>query len=58
MWGEVKTMVVGEVQENKHRSKQRPNQEVKLINIPYFSRMIDSETFIELITGELDRRVF
>jgi hypothetical protein len=58
VWGEVKTMALGEVEENKHRSKQRPNQEVKLVNITYFSRMIDSDTFIELITGELDRRGF
>ena len=58
VWGEVKTMALGEVQENKRRSKQRPNQEVKLVNISYFSRMIDSDTFIELITGELDRRRF
>lgn len=58
VWAEVKTMALGEVEENKRRSKQRPNQEVKLVNISYFSRMTDSSTFIELITGELDRRGF
>jgi hypothetical protein len=58
VWGEVKTMALGEVEENKCRSKHRPNQEVKLVNISYFSRMTDSDTFIELITGELDRRGF
>lgn len=58
IWAEVKTMVVGEVQENTHPSKQRPHQEMKMTNISYFSRMTDSETFTELVTGELDRRGF
>jgi hypothetical protein len=58
VWAEVKTMALGEVEENKRRSKQRPHQEVKLVNISYFSRMTDSDTFIELITGELERRGF
>ena len=58
VWAEVKTMALGEVEENKRRSKQRPSQEVKMTNITYFSRMTDSETFTELIVGELDRRGF
>lgn len=58
VWAEVKTMVVGEVQENKQPTTQRPHQEVKMVNISYFSRMTDSETFIELILGELYRRGF
>lgn len=58
VWAEVKTMALGEVEENKRRSKHRPNQEVKLVNISYFSRMTDSDTFIELIIGELERRGF
>jgi hypothetical protein len=58
VWAEVKTMAVGEVQEKKKRSKQRPNQEVKMSNISYFSRMVASETFSELVTGELDHRGF
>jgi len=58
IWAEVKTMALGEVEENKCRSKQRPHQEVKMVNISYFSRMTDSNTFIELITGELERRAF
>jgi Uncharacterised protein family (UPF0236) len=58
VYAEVKTMAVGEVQENTSPSKQRPNQEVKMVNISYFSRMTDSETFTELIIGELDRRGF
>ena len=31
---------------------------MKMVNISYFSRMTDSETFTELILGELDRRGF
>lgn len=58
VWAEVKTMVVGEIQENTLPSKQRPHQETKMVNISYFSRMTDSETFTELIIGELDRRGF
>jgi hypothetical protein len=58
VWAEVKTMAVGEVEENTYPSKHRPHQEVKLVNISYFSRMTDSDTFTELITGELDRRGF
>lgn len=58
VWGEVKTMALGEVEENTKPSKQRPSQEVKLVNISYFSRMTDSDTFTELIIGELARRGF
>ena len=58
VWAEVKTMAVGEVQEKKIGSKQRPQQEVKLSNLSYFSRMIDAETFSELVTGELNQRRF
>jgi hypothetical protein len=58
VWAEIKTMVVGEVEEKKRYSKQRPHQEVKLSSISYFSRMTDSETFTELILGELERRGF
>jgi hypothetical protein len=58
VWAEVKTMAVGEIEENTRRSKQRPNQETKMVNITYFSRMTASETFTELIIGELERRGF
>ena len=58
IWAEVKTMVVGEVEEKKRHSKQRPHQEVRLSTLSYFSRMTDSETFTELILGELERRGF
>jgi hypothetical protein len=56
VWAEVKTVLVGEVQENSCPSKERPHQEVKTVNISYFSRMTEADTFIELATGELDRR--
>jgi hypothetical protein len=56
VWAEVKTVLVGEVQENTCPSKERPHQEVKTVNSSYFSRLTDVDTFIELATGELDRR--
>jgi len=58
VWAEVKTVLVGEVQENTCPSKERPNQEVKTVNSSYFSRLSEADTFIELATGELDRRGF
>lgn len=56
VWAEVKTVLVGEVQENTCPSKERPHQEVKTVNISYFSRLSEANTFIELATGELERR--
>src|SRR5205807_381616 len=58
VFAEVKTAVVGEVQENTKRSRQRPEQEVKMTNITYFSRMTDSQTFTELASGEIAHRGF
>lgn len=58
VWAEVKTVLIGEVQENPRPSKERPEQEVKTTKISYFSRLTDSDTFIELATGEIDRRGF
>ncbi len=58
VFAEVKTAVVGEVQENTKRSSQRPEQEVKMTNITYFSRMTDAQTFTELASGEIARRGF
>lgn len=55
---EVKTMIIGEVKENICHSKQRPDQEVKMVNILHFSRMTQVETFTELVTGETARRGF
>src|SRR5512135_3416481 len=45
VWAEVKTVLVGEVQENTGPSKQRPNQEVKTVKSSYFSRLTDADTF-------------
>src|SRR5437588_3938036 len=42
VWAEVKTVLVGEVQEKTRPSKQRPQQEVKTVKISYFSRMSDA----------------
>lgn len=56
VWAEVKTVLIGQVQENTRPRKQRADQEVKTAQISYFSRMSDADTFIELATGELDRR--
>jgi hypothetical protein len=56
VWAEVKTVLVGEVQEKTRLSKQRPHQEVKTTHLSYFSRMTDVDTFIELATGEMERR--
>jgi hypothetical protein len=58
VWAEVKTVLIGEVQDNTCPSKERPQQEVKTAKISYFSRMSASDTFIELATGEIDRRGF
>jgi hypothetical protein len=58
VYAEVKTAVIGEVHENKRRQRLRPDQEVKMTNITYFSRMVTSKTFTELATGEVARRGF
>jgi hypothetical protein len=58
VWAEVKTMAIGQVQKNVRPCKQRPNQEVKLVNVSYVSRLTDAATFTELIIGELHRRGF
>lgn len=58
VWAEVKTVLIGHVQENTRPSNQRPDQEVKTAKISYFSRMTDSDTLSELATGEMDRRGF
>jgi hypothetical protein len=56
VWAEVKTVLVGEVQEQTSPSKQRPQQEVKTVQLSYFSRLTDGDTFIELATAEMERR--
>ena len=42
VWAEVKTVLLGVVQEKKRHCTQRPDQEVKTANISYFWRMTDS----------------
>ncbi len=56
VWAEVKTVLVGEVQEKSCPSKERPHQEVKTVKLSYCSRMTDADTFIELASGEMERR--
>ncbi len=56
VWTEVKTVLVGEAQEQTAPSKQRPQQEVKTVQLSYFACMSDADTFIELATAELERR--
>jgi hypothetical protein len=58
VWAEVKTVLIGEVQDNRRPCKARPEQEVKTAKISYFSRLTDSDTFSELASGELERRGF
>jgi len=58
VYAEVKTAVVGEIDENGCRSKQRPDQEVKMTHLSYFSRMAPAEVFTTLATGEIARRGF
>jgi hypothetical protein len=56
VWAEVKTVLVGKVQEQTTPSRQHPRQEVKTVQLSYFSRMSDADTFRELATAELERR--
>jgi hypothetical protein len=58
IYTEAKTMTIGEVEENRKRSRQRPDQEIKMVHNTYFSRVIDSQTFTELAAGEIARRGF
>lgn len=58
IFAEVKTATLGEVQKNSKSYRQRPEQEVKMTNITYFSRMVDSQIFTELAAGEIARRGF
>ncbi len=58
VWAEVKTVLIGQVHDNARPSQARPEQEVKTTKISSFSRLTDSDTFIELATGELERRGF
>jgi hypothetical protein len=57
-YAEVKTAVIGEVHDIKNGSSRRSEQEVKMTNITYFSRMTPAETFTDLAIGETNRRGF
>jgi hypothetical protein len=56
VWAEAKTVVIGQVQSKEKACKQRPEQQVETVNLSYFSRLTDSETFGQLATVETERR--
>jgi hypothetical protein len=56
VWAEAKTVVIGEVHSKEKVCKQRPEQQVEVVNLSYFSRLTDSETFGRLATVETERR--
>ena len=51
-----KTVVIGEIKRKEKACKQRPEQQVEVVNLSYFSRLTDSETFGRLATVETERR--
>jgi hypothetical protein len=53
---EIKTLVIGLVQTKEKRCKERPDQHVETVDISYFSRLSDSQTFAKLATVETERR--
>jgi hypothetical protein len=53
---EVKTLVIGRVQAKEKRSKQRPDQHVETVDLSYFSRLADAETFGRQAIVETERR--
>jgi hypothetical protein len=53
---EVKTLVIGRVQVKEKRSKQRPDQHVETVDLSYFSRVADAETFGRRAIVETERR--
>src|SRR6266852_5800758 len=53
---EIKTLVIGLVQTKEKRCKGRPDQQVETVDISYFSRLTDSQTFAKLATVETERR--
>jgi hypothetical protein len=56
IWAEAKTVVIGQVKSKKTPSKQRPEQQVEIVTLSYFSRLTDAETFGRLATVETERR--
>lgn len=55
-YAEVKTVVIGEVHPKEKHCKERPDQQVETINLSYFSRLADAESFGKLATVETERR--
>jgi hypothetical protein len=53
---EVKTLVIGRVQSKEKPSKQRPDQHVETVDLSYFSRLADAETFGRRAIVETERR--
>lgn len=53
---EVKTLVIGCVQTKEKPSKQRPDQQVETVDLSYFSRLADAETFGRRAIVETERR--
>jgi len=56
VWAEAKTVVIGQVKSKKKPCKQRAEQHVETVNLSYFSRLTNSETFGKLATVETERR--
>jgi hypothetical protein len=53
---EAKTVVIGRVQTKEKASKQRPDQHVETVDLSYFSRVTDAETFGRRAIVETERR--
>lgn len=56
VWGEVKTLAIGTVQERPAARRGRPEQDVQTVDLSYFSRMAEHETFTRLALVETHRR--
>lgn len=55
-YAEIKTVVIGQVQAKEKLCQQRAEQHVETINLSYFSRLTDAETFSKLAIVETERR--
>ena len=53
---EAKTLVIGHVHSKEKHSTQRPDQQVETVEISFFSRVADAQTFSKLATVETERR--
>jgi hypothetical protein len=53
---EAKTVAIGRVQSKQKASKQRPDQQVETVDLSYFSRVTDAETFGRRAIVETERR--